>query len=195
VSKNKIPILVNASRGKKMKLPKIEVKKILYATDLSENARYAFAYAVSLADLYHAAITMIHVLPEVPSLLDKNVIGYISADRWEDIKSQHFDEAREALIGKRRDHLVIKDALHQFSEDVKEGHEGEGFVTDDIVVARGNPVEQILKYSEEKNCDLIVMGTHGHGTLADVMMGSTARRVLRRSTKPVLVVRLPVEEN
>ncbi len=178
-----------------MTLPKVEVKKILYATDLSENARYAFAYAVSLADLYHAAITMIHVLPEVPSLLDKNVSGYISAERWEDIKSQHFDEAKEALIGKRRDHLAIKDALHQFSEDVKEGHEGESFVTDDIVVARGNPVEEILKNAEEKNCDLIVMGTHGQGTLADVMMGSTARRVLRRSPKPVLVVRLPAEES
>ena len=56
-----------------MKLPKVEVNKILYATDLSENARYAFAYAVSLADLYNATITFIHVLPEVPSRLDKRV--------------------------------------------------------------------------------------------------------------------------
>jgi nucleotide-binding universal stress UspA family protein len=178
-----------------MKLPKVEVKKILYATDLSENARYAFAYAVSLADLYNAAITFIHVLPEVPDLLDKSVIGYISEDRWEEIKSQNVDEAREALIGKRRDRLVLRDALHQFSENVKASHEGDGFVTDDIIVERGNPVEQILKQAEEKNCDLIVMGTHGHGTLADVMMGSTARRVLRRSKKPVLVVRLPEEKS
>ena len=178
-----------------MDLPKVDVKKILYATDLSESARYAFAYAVSLADLYNAAITMIHVLPEVSDILDKNIIGYISADRWEEIKSQNVDEAREALIGKRRDHLAIRDALHQFSQNVKESHAGSGFVTDDIVVVRGNPVEQILAQAEEKNCDLIVMGTHGHGTLADVMMGSTARRVLRRSTKPVLVVRLPEEED
>ena len=178
-----------------MKLPKVEVKKILYATDLSENARYAFAYAVSLADLYNAAITFIHVLPEVPDLLDKGVIGYISEERWEEIKSQNIDEAKEALIGKRRDHLVVKDALHEFSENVKASQEGEGFATDDIIVERGNPVEQILKQAEEKNCDLIVMGTHGQGTLADVMMGSTARRVLRRSVKPVLVVRLPEEED
>jgi len=178
-----------------MELPKVDVKKILYATDLSKSARYAFAYAVSLADLYNAAITMIHVLPEVSDILDKNIIGYISADRWEEIKSQNVDEAREALIGKRRDHLAIRDALHQFSQNVKESHAGSGFVTDDIVVVRGNPVEQILAQAEEKNCDLIVMGTHGHGTLADVMMGSTARRVLRRSTKPVLVVRLPEEED
>ena len=174
-----------------MDLPKVDVKKILYATDLSENARFAFAYAVSLADLYNAAITFIHVLPEVPDIIDKSVIGYISEARWEEIKSQNVEEAREAIIGKRRDHLAIRDALHQFSEDVRQSGDGDGFVTDDIIVVRGNPVEEILKYSEERNCDLIVMGTHGHGTLADAMMGSTARRVLRRSQKPVLVVRLP----
>ena len=178
-----------------MDLPKVDVKKILYATDLSENARYAFAYAVSLANLYNASITFIHVLSEIPNILDKSVIGYISEARWEEIKSQHVEEAREAIIGKKRDHLAIRDALHHFSENLKENSEGEDFVTDEIIVVRGNPVEEIIKYSEEKNCDLIVMGTHGQGTLADVMMGSTARRVLRRSTKPVLVVRLPEEED
>jgi nucleotide-binding universal stress UspA family protein len=171
--------------------PKVEVKKILYATDLSENARFAFAYAVSLADLYNAAITIIHVLPEVPELLDQSVIGYISAERWEEIKSQQMEEAKEALIGKRREHLAIKEALHQFSEDVKQQQQGAGFTTDDIIVLRGNPVEEIIKNSEERDCDLIVMGTHGQGTLADAMLGSTARRVIRRSKMPVLVVRLP----
>jgi nucleotide-binding universal stress UspA family protein len=175
-----------------MILPKVDVKKILYATDLSENARFAFAYAVSLADLYSAKITLLHVLPEVPDLLDKHVIGYIDADRWEEIKAQHFQEAKDALIGKRRDHLAIKDVLQQFSENATGG---EGVGTDEIIVTRGNPVEEILKNAEEKNCDLIVMGTHGQGTLADAMMGSTARRVLRRSRKPVLVVRLPEEES
>ncbi len=177
-----------------MKLPKVEVNKILYATDLSENARFAFAYAVSLANLYNASITFIHVLSEIPDRLDKSVIGYISAERWEEIKSQNVEEAREAIIRKRRDHQAIRDALHHFSENVKESRVGDGFVTDDIIIERGNPVEKILKYSEEINCDLIVMGTHGHGTLADAMMGSTARRVLRRSAKPVLVVRLPEED-
>jgi len=174
-----------------MTLPKVEVKKILYATDLSENARYAFAYAVSLADLCGVKIALLHVLPETSELMDKHVIGYIDADRWEDIKAQHFEEAKEALIGKRKGHLAIKDVLHQFSEKVKEGQEGEGFITDDIIVERGNPVEQILKHAQERSCDLIVMGTHGHGTLEDVMLGSTARRIVRRSKIPVLVVRLP----
>ena len=102
-----------------MTLPKVDVNKILYTTDLSENARYAFAYAVSLANLYDAKIALLHVLPEVSELMDKHIIGYIDADRWEKIKAQHFDEAREALIGKRKDHLAVKDVLHQFSEKVK----------------------------------------------------------------------------
>ncbi len=174
-----------------MDLPKVDVKKILYATDLSENARYAFAYAVSLANLYKASVTMVHVLPEVPALLDQSVIGYISEERWQAIKSEQMDEAKEALIGKRRDHLAIKEALHQFSEDVKQEQPGDGFTTDDIIVQRGNPVEEIIKSAEESNCDLIVMGTHGQSTLEDVMLGSTARRVIRRSKVPVLVVRLP----
>jgi nucleotide-binding universal stress UspA family protein len=165
-----------------------EIKKILYATDLSKNARYAFAYAVSLANLYGAKIILLHVLPEVPELVDKHVIGYISSERWEEIKKQHFQEAREALIGKRTDHIAIKKVLDQFSEHARES-------TDDVIVEQGNPVEQILKQAEEKNCDLIVMGTHGYGTLEDAMIGSTARRVVRRSIKPVLVVRLPEEED
>ncbi|MCP4371063.1 MAG: universal stress protein [Deltaproteobacteria bacterium] len=174
-----------------MTLPKVEIKNILYATDLSESARYAFAYAQSLANLYGAQIIFLHVLPEASEFLDSHIIGYISADRWEEIKAKHFSEAKEALIGKKRDSVAAKAVLDQFSEDAKLGQEGAGLITDEVIVERGNPVEQILKQAEEKKCDLIVMGTHGQGTLADVMMGSTARRVLRRSKKPVLVVRLP----
>ena len=39
-----------------------------------------------------------------------------------------------------------------------------------------------------------MMGTQGHGILEDALIGSTARRVIRRSKKPVLVVRLPDED-
>ncbi len=171
-----------------MKIPTVDVQKILYATDLSENARFAYAYAASLAELYGAKITLMHVLPELSELMDKHIVGYIDADRWEKIKAQHFDEAREALIGKRKDHLAVHDVLQQFSENATEG---EGVGSDQVIVERGNPVEKIIEHSEKEKFDLIVMGTHGHGTLEDAMIGSTARRVIRRSKIPVLVVRLP----
>jgi nucleotide-binding universal stress UspA family protein len=90
--------------------------------------------------------------------------------------------------------VAIKEVLNQFCPDVKSGAAATAFETDDVVVVWGNPVEQLLTQADEKNCDLIVMGTHGRGSLADAMIGSTARRVVRRSKKPVLVVRLPEEE-
>jgi nucleotide-binding universal stress UspA family protein len=50
-----------------MKLPNTQIKKILYATDLSETAVHAFSYAVSLANMYGAGITILHVLAEFPA--------------------------------------------------------------------------------------------------------------------------------
>ena len=177
-----------------MDLPDVKIKKILYATDLSENARLAFAYAVSLTDLYGAGLTLLHVLPEIPELLDKNVIGYISAERWEEIKAQNVQEARETLIGKSRGRRAVKEVLRQFCKDTGADQKCADFVPDDIVVVRGHPVEQILKTAADKHCDLIVMGSHGYGALEDAMLGGTARRVLRRAKVPVLLVRLPEEE-
>jgi nucleotide-binding universal stress UspA family protein len=172
-----------------MMLPNVKIKKILYATDLSESAYYAFAYAVSLANLYGATIVILHVLTEIPDL-DSSVQAYIGAERWEEIKERTIKEARESLTGKKRDHVAIREALDQFCDDVKTSSQ-EQFETDEILVKRGNTVDVILDESSKRNCDLIVMGTQGHGLLADVMMGSTARKVVRRSSKPVLVVRLP----
>ena len=168
----------------------VKIEKILYPTDLSENAKYAFDYALSLAGRYCARLTLMHVLPEVPELLDVNVVGYISAEQWEDIKKRHFQEAQQALIGKRKEHHAIKEVLNRFCE-TQIGKTDQAVEADDIVVTYGNPVNEILKTAEEKGCDLIVMGTHGQGDLADALLGSTARRVVRRSKIPVLTIRLP----
>ena len=178
-----------------MKLPKVKIKKILYATDLSENAHYAFAYAVSLANLYGASIALMHALAETPELLDQGVTGLIGAERWEEIKKEHYKEAKETLTGKKRDYVPVREALEQFCDNTKLSTDDDDFITDEIIVTRGNPAEEILEQAEKINCDIIVMGTHGHGAIEDVLLGSTARRVVRRSKKPVLVVRLPEEDN
>ena len=97
-----------------MILPKVDIKRILYATDLSESARHAFAYAISLANLYGASITLLHTLDETPEMVDKCVVGYIGAERWEEIKKQHYQEARESLVGKKRAPVPIREVLDQF---------------------------------------------------------------------------------
>ncbi len=175
-----------------MILPKVEIKKILYATDLSESARHAFAYAVSLANAYGASITILHVLFNVPNV-DSIASFYIGHDEWKKIKARTVDDARQALIGKKRENVAIKEILAVFSETASAEADSPATITDEIIIKKGNPEDQILKQAEERNCDIIVMGSHGHGAIADAVIGNTARKVLRRSKIPVLAVRLPQE--
>ena len=86
---------------------------------------------------------------------------------------------------------MIHEVLDRFCESLRPGTDDHEAAMDETVVKRGNPVAQILATADEKDCDVIVMGTHGRGALVDAMMGSTTSRVLRRSRIPVLAVRLP----
>jgi nucleotide-binding universal stress UspA family protein len=172
-----------------MKLADIQIKKVLYATDLSETAVHSFSYAVSLANKYGAGITILHVLAEFPG--EQFILNMIDSETWNEIKSRHYAEARDDLIGKKRDHIAIKEVLQAFSEEVKTGTENQSFVTDEVLIKSGAPAEIIVQTAQERNCDLIVMGTHGYSAIADVLIGSTAKWVVRHSPVPVLVVRSP----
>lgn len=176
-----------------MILPKVKIKKILYATDLSESAREAFAYAVSLANAYGASITILHVLFKVPNV-DAIASFYVGHDEWQKIKQRTVDDARQALIGKKRENVAIQEILATFSETATAAADSPESITDEIIIKKGKPEEQILKQAEERNCDLIVMGSHGHGVIEEAVIGSTARKVLRRAKVPVLVVTFPKGE-
>jgi nucleotide-binding universal stress UspA family protein len=63
-----------------------------------------------------------------------------------------------------------------------------------IELCEGFPAEMILRKTDELNCDAIVMGTHSKGIIANTFLGSTAKRVLRRTRKPVFVIPLPKGE-
>jgi nucleotide-binding universal stress UspA family protein len=56
-------------------------------------------------------------------------------------------------------------------------------------LAFGDPVQQIVKWVEEKGCDLVAMSTHGHRFLADLFLGTTASRVQHQVSVPVLLLR------
>jgi len=172
-----------------MILPNIQIKKILYATDLSETAVHAFSYAVSLANIYGASITILHVLAEFPG--EQFILNMIDTDTWKEIKMRHYSEARDELINQKRDHIAIKEVLQAFSEEVRADEENHTFVTDEILIKDGPPAETIVQTAIKQICDLVVMGTHGQGAIADVLIGSTAKWVIRQSPIPVLVIRLP----
>jgi nucleotide-binding universal stress UspA family protein len=86
---------------------------------------------------------------------------------------------------------VIREALEEFCEAAQKDHAECEYMTDETVVTRGNTVDEILTESRDRGCDLIVMGYHVRGKLEEAVLGSTTRRVLRRSKIPVMLVRLP----
>ena len=158
-----------------------EIKKILYTTDLSENARYAFGYAASLANRYDAGVTIFHVLEDISPTTDSLVINIIGEDKWKELRGRNEKEVIE----------TIQARLAKFCEDVQADLPACPFITDKIKVKIGNPVDEILLEVENNSYDMVVMGAHGQGVLADTLMGSVSRRVVRRCKTPVLVIRLP----
>lgn len=158
-----------------------EIKKILYTSDLSENARYAFSYAASLANRYDAGITILHVLEDISPTADSLVVSIIGKEKWNELRGNNEKEVLD----------TIKSRLTSFCEDVQAELPSCPFITDKIKVTIGQPVDEILQEVENNEYDMVVMGAHGHGALADALMGSVSRRVVRRCKKPVLLVRLP----
>ncbi len=168
-----------------------EIKKILFTTDLSKNSRHAFNYAVSAADKYGASITILHVREEISPSANIHLKSFIGEESWQELQGSHEQEARQILIGKKKEGGMIREALHEFCEESQKDLAQCEFMTDDIVVAKGNVVDEILTETQARGCDLIVMGYHSRGKLEEAVLGSTTRRVLRRSRIPVLLVRLP----
>ena len=56
-------------------------------------------------------------------------------------------------------------------------------------LAYGEPANEIIKWVQQKGCDLVAMSTHGHRFLADVFLGTTATRVQHSISVPVLLLR------
>src|SRR5882724_8145682 len=61
-------------------------------------------------------------------------------------------------------------------------------IRSDMELAYGDPAKEIIKWVEEKGCDLVAMSTHGHRFLADVFLGTTANRVQHSISAPVLLL-------
>lgn len=161
-----------------------EIKKILYATDLSENSAYAFRYAINSALKHDAGIIILHVL-ELGSATKQSVLKlYLDGDTREETINENVSNA----IGRLRNRLqVICDK--EFNGDMQNAARVKS-----IEVCEGFPAEEILNKADEFDCDAIVMGTHGKGLISHTFLGSNSKRVLSRTRKPVFIIPLPKGE-
>jgi nucleotide-binding universal stress UspA family protein len=161
-----------------MVVPKI--KTILYATDLSPSARNAFAYAATLANALDAKVIILHCIEEPPSGTGSAISQFLGEDKWAEVKKSNQDKVVE----------MLRERLTNFCSEAQDDLPECPFITQEIMVKMGHPVETILRTADECDCDLVVMGSHGVGGIMGAMLGSTSRQVSRRCTRPMMIVRL-----
>ncbi len=170
-------------------LTNIEYQKILYVTDLSESGRKAFPHAASVARRCNSHLTVFHVVSDDDL---GNLMGYVNEELWQDLTRRDLEDAKKILMSRKREHVAIKDHVHQLCKDCLDTDEGQPTLTYEVKVAMGDPLEKILDEAHAGTYDLLVIAKHGNRfTVKDAVMGDTARRVVRRSQVPVLVVPLP----
>ena len=145
-------------------------KKILCPTDFSEAALCGVKMAREMAVRFDSEVILLNVHKPIPHLpapragasdITFDVTGY-----------------EKAIIAESEHSLAeIRD---EFLSDV---------VKTTLMVHIGHPYKGILQVAEEQNVDAIFMATHGRTGLSKIMFGSTAQRVLRRATCPVMSIR------
>lgn len=139
--------------------------KILLAVDGSKYTKKMLAYLGTHSELLSAShkYSLLHVQAALPMHV-QNVIGK------QNIKAYHAEEAEKVLAPAVK--FLLRHGI-QAGSIWKIGHAG----------------EQIAKACADEHFDLLVMGSHGHGVLASMVMGSVATQVLALSQVPVLLVR------
>ena len=142
-------------------------KRMLVPLDGSELAEVVFAYAKALAGRLNLNMTLFHVC--VP-------------------------EERE-LVSKHRAYIErAVETMSQQPEEVQKRTGGEKAVEVRGEVAVGHAAEEILRYADENDIDLILLATHGRSGVRRWAMGSVADKVLRASKVPVWLVRAAIPE-
>ncbi|MFH1091417.1 MAG: universal stress protein [Pseudomonadota bacterium] len=169
-----------------------EIKNLLFTSDLTEASRYVFNYAANLANHYGAKITILHVMEEMSDNIKGMLGGILNDERLEELRARHSQEAMTTLVGKSKERSIIREGLEMFTQDAVAGMPHvKGLETDEVIVTSGHIVDEILRVAKEKKCDLIVLGSHQRGAIAEAMLGATVKHVLRRTKAPVFVVPLP----
>lgn len=154
------------------------IKHILFATDLSDNARQVLGYAVLLANSLEASLTVIHVIEETSpkaELMIQAFLGYRSKEEME-------RQSRDKLS------IEIKAQLKKMCDELGCELPACRFTLSNIIVEFGNPGDILLSYAESGSYDLLVAGRYDYGLIDRVLIGHSAKSMLQRCPIPLLQV-------
>lgn len=148
----------------------MKIKKILVPIDFSDYSKSALRYAVNFAKLFDAEIILVYVVEPVIYPPDFSM-GQIAIPTV----TTEFDERAKEELNKL--------AKNEIPSQVKVS----------TVIKSGKPFIEIIDTAVETNVDLIIIATHGHSGVEQILFGSTAEKVVRKAPCPVLTLREPVK--
>jgi nucleotide-binding universal stress UspA family protein len=143
----------------------LRLKQIVAPTDFTPKSEKAIRYAVQLAKLVGARLTLLHVIPE-PSALDYSIEGFpgYQVDEWR-------QEATEKLQEELAKAKLEYDAV------------------DTLMTTALHMRDEVIRIAKEIPADLLVLSTHGYTGWKHLLLGSNAEKILEHAPCPVLVVR------
>lgn len=137
------------------------MKKILIAVDGSEYSKKAFEAALKEAKELNNKITILNVVSSY---------GYAG---------KNIEKALEGEI----------DSTEKLTQELKERAEEKGVEAESKVITESSVVNGIVKYADENDFDLIVIGSRGKTDLETIQLGSVSEGVVKRAQTPVLIYR------
>ena len=153
-------------------------KNILYATDLSANSTNAFRHAVALAKQSDADIHILHAVEELSDQARTTLMMFIMDEKQRNDAINNRTSSAET---------ALKEIQDKFWSSLTEEDQVLRERIKSIEVIEAYPAEAILNQAEKLGCDLIVLGPHAQG-FSHTFLGNTAKRVMRRSQVPTLIV-------
>lgn len=147
-----------------------QIKKILVPVDFSDYSKNALRYAIDFAKDVSAKLFLIYVVEPIiyPADFSMGQVALPSVDL--ELNSR----AKEELENLAR---------REIPEDMKY----------DVIIKTGKPFVEINETAGEIDADIIIIATHGHTGVEQLLFGSTAEKVVRKAPCPVLTLRDPIK--
>ncbi len=141
----------------------ITLKTILVPTDFSEHSAKALLYGSELAKKFGAELHVLHAVEQTPLMYGEG--AYVAPETEAEIEAAASKQLEGLLADSSDDLKVVRKVQH------------------------GHPFVETIRYAKEHDIGLIVLGTHGRGAVAHMLLGSVAEKVVRKAPCPVLTVR------
>jgi nucleotide-binding universal stress UspA family protein len=141
-----------------------QFKKILIATDGSDNSKNAVNSGIEIAKINNADVYAVYVIPPVSAPAAQRGRSWA-----ESIRQDLTEDGKKA------------------TKDVEDAAKGTGINVETILL-EGNPSEEIINFAEKNDMDLIVLGSLGKSGIEKFLIGSVAEKVVRNAKKQVLIV-------